>query len=54
MAKASKMPPRIFEKSKMDKEPKGMKEGSKREMALDRKQAGKMPAFKKGGVKKGC
>ena len=44
----------LFEKSKKDKEPKGMKEGSKREEALDRKQAKKMPAFKKGGVKKGC
>ena len=28
-----------FEKSKKDKEPKGMKEGSKREEALDKKQA---------------
>lgn len=27
-----------FEKSKKDREPKGMKEGSKREEALDRKQ----------------
>ena len=36
-----------FEKSAKDKEPKGMKEGSKREEALDKKQAGKkaMPAF---------
>lgn len=34
-----------FEKSKKDKEPKGMKEGSKKEEALDRKQA-------KGKVKK--
>ena len=39
---------------------KGMKEGSKAEEAMDRKQGvkmpkGKMPAFKKGGaVKKGC
>lgn len=30
-----------FEKSGKDKEPKGMKEGSKREEALDKKQAGK-------------
>lgn len=30
-----------FEKSKKDKEPKGMKEGSKREEALDKKQAKK-------------
>jgi hypothetical protein len=36
-----------FEKSKKDKEPKGMKEGSKREEAMDKKQA--MP-FKKGGM----
>lgn len=34
-----------FEKSKKDVEPKGMKEGSKREEALDKKQA----AFAKGG-----
>ena len=52
-----------FEKSKADKEPKGMKEGSKREEKLDAKQAkGKVAppfakgvaAFAKGGaVKKG-
>jgi hypothetical protein len=43
-----------FEKSKKDKEPKGMKEGSKKEMAMDKKQAGpgKMPMFKKGGMAK--
>ena len=37
-----------FEKSGKDKEPKGMKEGSKKEEAFDRKQmkAG-APAFKK-------
>lgn len=35
-----------FEKSKKDKEPKGMKEGAKKEEALDRKQAG----FKCGGA----
>lgn len=34
-----------FEKSKKDVEPKGMKEGSKKEEALDKKQA----AFAKGG-----
>lgn len=28
-----------FEKSRKDKEPKGMKEGSRKEEALDRKQA---------------
>ena len=51
----AKMP---FEKSKKDKEPKGMKEGSRREEALDKKQSkGKVAppfakgpsAFKKGG-----
>lgn len=31
--------PNPFEKSGKDKEPKGMKEGSKREEAFDRKQA---------------
>lgn len=40
-----------FEKSKADKEPKGMKEGSKKEEALDKKQS-KMPAFKCGGKAK--
>lgn len=42
-----------FEKSKKDKEPKGMKEGSKKEEMLDRKQ---MMPFKRGGKvgKKGC
>jgi hypothetical protein len=38
-----------FERSKKDVEPKGMKEGSKREEALDRKQAG----YKSGGMVKG-
>lgn len=37
-----------FEKSKKDKEPKGLKEGSKREEALDKKQM-QMKAFRKGG-----
>jgi len=37
-----------FEKSKKDVEKKGMKEGSKADMALDKKQAkGKVPAFLK-------
>ena len=36
-----------FEKSAKDKESRGMREGSKREEALDRKQA-KMPPFLKG------
>lgn len=50
MAKASKMPFKPFEKSKKDIEPKGMKEGSKREEALDRKQKKRpMQAFKCGG-----
>jgi len=31
----------MFEKSKKDKEVKGMKEGSKKEMYMDKKQAGK-------------
>lgn len=43
-----------FEKSKKDKEPKGMKEGSKRETAMDRKQMMKTPAYKRGGKVKGC
>ncbi len=33
-----------FEKSKTDKEPKGMKEGGKKDMAKDKKQ---LPAFMK-------
>ena len=43
--------PNPFEKSSKDKEPKGMKEGSKKEEALDKKQAGggKFVPFKKGG-----
>lgn len=49
----AKKPMGAFEKSKKDKEPKGMKEGSKREEALDRKQM-KAPAFKRGGKVKGC
>jgi hypothetical protein len=39
--------PMPFEKSKKDKEPKGMKEGSKKEEALDRKQAKGFVPFKK-------
>ena len=35
-----------FEKSGKDKEKKGMKEGSKKEMAMDKKQS-KFPAFLK-------
>ena len=42
-----------FEKSKKDKEPMKMKEGSKKEEAFDFKQA---KGYKKGGLvgKKGC
>lgn len=41
-----------FEKSKSDKEAKGAKEGSKKEVAKDKKQ---MPAFmKKGTAKAKC
>lgn len=35
-----------FEQSKKDKEPKGMREGSKREEAFDKKQMAKKPAAK--------
>jgi hypothetical protein len=39
MTMATKKPvPKAFEKSKKDAEPRGMKEGSKREEALDKKQ----------------
>lgn len=49
-----------FEQSKRDKEPKGMKEGSRREEAFDRKQmkaavgpkGGKPMPFAKGGAVK--
>jgi hypothetical protein len=34
----AKMGMKAFEKSKMDKDPKGMKEGSKADKALDKKQ----------------
>lgn len=38
-----------FEKSAKDKDPKGMREGSRKDMALDKKQmkSGKPPMFKK-------
>jgi len=43
-----------FEKSKADKEPRGMKEGSKKEEACDKKQMkGKPMPFAKGGAVKG-
>ena len=40
-----------FEKSGKDVEKKGMKEGSKADMAMDKKQ---MVGMKKGGMAKGC
>lgn len=50
------MPFKRFEKSKADKEPKGAKEGSRKEEAMDRRQmagakgkaAGKPPMKKRG------
>ncbi len=44
MKKAKKPPPtmKAFEKSPFDKEPKGMKEGSKADKALDKKQFAKL------------
>ena len=56
----AKMGMKSFEKSGKDVEPKGMKEGSKKEEAFDRKQmlgkagmSGKKPMpFKKGGKAK--
>ena len=49
MAKAKKggFPAKLFEKSGKDAEPKGMKEGSKTEEAMDKKQMKKMPMMKK-------
>ncbi len=35
-----------FEKSRFDKEPKGVKEGSPKDMALDKKQFAKLKAKK--------
>lgn len=43
---ASKMPFKPFEKSSKDKEPRRMREGSRREEAMDRKQMGKKPGKK--------
>jgi hypothetical protein len=45
MAMSPKM--KMFEKSPKDKEPKGMKEGSKKEVALDKKQVQSMNPFAK-------
>jgi hypothetical protein len=46
--------PLPFEKSFKDKEPKGLKEGSKKEEALDKKQAlkcgGKVKKYATGGL----
>lgn len=42
-----------FERSKKDVEPKGMKEGSRKEEAFDKKQKGKALPFAKGGAVKG-
>lgn len=39
--------PMPFEKSKRDAEPKGMREGSKKEVALDKKQSKGFVPFKK-------
>lgn len=44
----AKMTMKTFEKSKADKEPKGMKEGSKADKALDKKQ---FASAKKMGMK---
>ncbi len=49
----AKMPPAFakkakpFESSPFDKEKKGVKEGSKKDMAMDKKQKAKLPAFMK-------
>lgn len=37
----AKMSMKAFEKSKFDKDPKGMREGSKKDKALDKKQLAK-------------
>lgn len=47
MAAAKPKTMKAFEKSKFDKEPKGMKEGSKADKALDKKQFGALKAKKK-------
>lgn len=47
----AKMTMKAFEKSGLDKDPKGMKEGSKADKALDRKQMG-VAAKKKAKAKK--
>jgi hypothetical protein len=41
------MPMKLFEKSGKDKDPKGMKEGSKADKALDKKQLAKVNAKRK-------
>lgn len=47
MAAKKAMTMKGFEKSKFDKEPKGMKEGSKADKALDKKQFAMMKKAKK-------
>lgn len=47
MATARPKTMKAFEKSKFDKDPKGMKEGSKADKALDKKQFGAMKKAKK-------
>jgi hypothetical protein len=49
MAKGKKA---AFEKSGKDVEMKGVKEGSKKDMAMDKKQMAGMPMMKKGGMTK--
>lgn len=44
---ATKM--QMFEKSGKDKDPKSMKEGSKKDLALDKKQMAAAPGKKPGG-----
>jgi len=46
---ATKMPPKMkkFEQGGYDKETKGVKEGSKKDMAMDKKQMAKMPFMSK-------
>jgi hypothetical protein len=46
-----KMTMKAFEKSKMDKEPKGVKEGSAKDKAMDKKQLAAANAKKAKGKK---
>jgi hypothetical protein len=45
--RGNKMKAKPFEKSKKDVEKKGVKEGSKKDMAMDKKQAKPMPMKRK-------